>query len=58
MNDYSKSSLFLTNCLETDQNQENLTTAVELMMKIKIKEKDFYEAYHVLNRSQNTSIKQ
>ena len=44
-------------CLKYDSNQENITESVEMMIKIKIEEKDFYEAYHILNRSYHFQIK-
>lgn len=37
--------------LKNDTSQENVTNSVEMMMRIKIEDKDFYEAYHILNRT-------
>lgn len=37
--------------LKQDTNQDNVTSSVEMMMKIKIEDKDFYEAYHILSRT-------
>lgn len=42
--------------LKQDTNQESVTASVEMMMKIKIEDKDFYEAYHILNRTNNIDI--
>ena len=43
-------------CLKNDVNEENITSSVEMMMRIKIQEKDFYQAYHILNRTINIDI--
>lgn len=42
--------------LKQDTNQESVTASVEMMMKIKIEDKDFYEASHILNRSNAIDI--
>lgn len=42
--------------LKHDNNSENVTSSVEMMMRIKVEDKDFYEAYHILNRTNNIEI--
>ncbi len=48
--------LYLEECLKHDNDRVKLTSAVEAMIMIRIQEKDFYEAYHILNRTQNIDV--
>ena len=42
--------------LKCDNSREQVTSSVQMMMKIKIQEKDFYEAYHILTRADNVEV--
>ena len=48
--------LYLQECLKHDNDRVKLTSAVEAMIMIRIQEKDFYQAYHILNRTQNIDV--
>ena len=50
------SLLCFEEALKADNHRENVTASVEMMMKIKIEEKDFYEAYHILTRADNVEV--
>ena len=47
----TEAMLSFEECLKFDTNKANITSSIEAMMKIKVEDKDFYEAYHILNRT-------
>lgn len=56
MGNISEALLSFDQTLKLDNNASYVAKAVEEILKIRINEKDFYEAYHVVARADNLDI--
>ena len=51
-----EATLCFEEALKCDNHREHVTSSVEMMMRMKVEEKDFYEAYHILTRADNVEV--